>query len=83
MLVADVAERLGVPLADAGAGRPSRGCSSLLDPGLEPTNPLDVWGSGADTETLFGDCLAALADDPDVGAVALAVDLVEEYDGDE
>jgi acyl-CoA synthetase (NDP forming) len=27
--------------------------------------------------------LAALADDPDVGAVALAVDLVEEYDGDE
>ena len=42
-----------------------------------------MWGSGADTETLFGDCLAALADDPGVDAVALAVDLVEEYDGDE
>src|SRR4029077_3774920 len=40
-------------------------------------------GSGADTEDLFGDAMAALADDPEVGAVALAVDLVEEYDGDE
>ena len=82
VLVADVAERLGVPLAPLAPATVER-LSSLLDPGLEPTNPLDVWGSGADTESLFGDCLAALADDPGVGAVALAVDLVEEYDGDE
>jgi acetate---CoA ligase (ADP-forming) len=82
VLVADVADRLGVRLASLAPATVSR-LESLLDPGLEPTNPLDVWGSGADTETLFGDCLAALADDPDVGAVALAVDLVEEYDGDE
>src|SRR3954451_11554701 len=82
VLVADVAERLGVPFASLSAPTVSR-LGGLLDPGLEPTNPLDVWGSGADTETLFGDCLSALADDPDVGAVALAVDLVEEYDGDE
>jgi acetate---CoA ligase (ADP-forming) len=82
VLVADVADRLGVPfatLSDTTVGR----LTSLLDEGLEPTNPLDVWGSGADTEVLFGDCLAALADDPGVGAVALAVDLVEEYDGDD
>ncbi len=82
VLVADVAERLDVPLAPLAPATVAR-LSALLDPGLEPTNPLDVWGSGADTETLFGDCLAALADDPGVGAVALAVDLVEEYDGDE
>jgi acetate---CoA ligase (ADP-forming) len=82
VLVADVAERLGVPFAVLAEPTVVR-LEGLLDPGLEATNPLDVWGTGADTETLFGDCLAALADDPEVGAVALAVDLVEEYDGDE
>ena len=82
VLVADVAERLAVPFADLAPATTER-LTALLDPGLEPTNPLDVWGSGADTEDLFGDSLAALADDPGVGAVALAVDLVEEYDGDE
>ncbi len=82
VLVADVAERLAVPFATLAPASVER-LASLLDPGLEPTNPLDVWGSGADTEQLFGAALEALADDPDVGAVALAVDLVEEYDGDE
>jgi acetate---CoA ligase (ADP-forming) len=82
VLVADVGERLGVRFATLSEATTSR-LSELLDPGLEPINPLDVWGRGAETEQLFGDCLAALADDPDVGAVALAVDLVEEYDGDE
>jgi acyl-CoA synthetase (NDP forming) len=82
VLVADVAERLGVPFAELATPTVAR-LESLLDPGLEPTNPLDVWGSGADTEDLFGEALTALADDPAVGAVALAVDLVEEYDGDE
>ena len=82
VLVADVAERLGVRFADLAPATIAR-LTDLLDPGLEPTNPLDVWGTGADTEDLFGDAMAALADDPDVGAVALAVDLVEEYDGDE
>jgi acetate---CoA ligase (ADP-forming) len=82
VLVADVAERLGVPFADLAPETIAR-LTSMLDPGLEATNPLDVWGTGAGTEDLFGDALAALADDPEVGAVALAVDLVEEYDGDD
>ena len=82
VLVADVAERLGVLFAELAPATIAR-LTALLDPGLEPTNPLDVWGSGADTEDLFGDALAALADDPEVGAVALAVDLVQEYDGDD
>ena len=47
-----------------------------------PSNPLDVWGGGADTRGLFADCLAAMAADPAVGVTALAVDLVPEYDGD-
>jgi acyl-CoA synthetase (NDP forming) len=55
----------------------------LLDPGLVPTNPLDVWGTGADTRDVFGASLVALAADPAVQAVALAVDLVPELDGDQ
>jgi len=55
----------------------------LLDPGLLPTNPLDVWGTGADTRQLFADSLVALARDESVDAIALAVDLVPELDGDQ
>ena len=55
---------------------------ALLDDGLLPTNPLDVWGTGADTRNLFGACLQAMVDDPGVGVTALAVDLVTEFDGD-
>jgi acyl-CoA synthetase (NDP forming) len=79
---ADLAAEAGVPfapLAPATAGR----LAALLDEGLAPGNPLDVWGTGRDTESLFAGCLDALAADPSVGAVALAVDLVPEFDGDE
>ena len=57
--------------------------AELLDPGLTPTNPLDVWGRGTDTEQLFTDCLRVLADDAAVRVVALAVDLVPEFDADD
>ena len=79
--VVDMAAELRVPFASLGAGTVDR-LSGLLDPGLVPANPLDVWGTGADTRELFGGSLAALADDPAVAAVALAVDLVHELDGD-
>jgi acetate---CoA ligase (ADP-forming) len=82
VLAADVAEAVGVPFAPL-SERTVKRLGDLLDPGLEPTNPLDVWGAGHDSESLFADCLVALADDDDVDVVALAVDLVPEYDGDE
>jgi len=82
VLAADVAHRLGVPFAELAAGTRRR-IGEWLDPGLEVVNPLDVWGTGAGTRELFARCLTALAEDPAVAAVALAVDLVEEYDGDE
>jgi acyl-CoA synthetase (NDP forming) len=81
-MVADVAESVGVPFAPLGDDTNHR-LRALLDPGLIPGNPLDVWGTGADTEELFGGCLAAMAEDDAVSAVALAVDLVVEYDGDQ
>jgi acetate---CoA ligase (ADP-forming) len=79
---ADLAAELGVPFAPLGPATRDR-LSAALDPGLAPDNPLDVWGTGRDTEPLFAECLSALAADPAVAAVALAVDLVPEFDGDE
>jgi acyl-CoA synthetase (NDP forming) len=80
--VADLAAGLGVPFG-ALAPRTTQRLAEVLDPGLTPANPLDVWGSGRDTEPLFTQCLSALAADPAVGAVALSVDLVPEFDGDD
>ncbi len=79
--VADLADELDVPFAAIGPATMAR-LSELLDPGLVPANPLDVWGTGADTRELFGSSLIALADDPAVAVVALAIDLVHELDGD-
>jgi acyl-CoA synthetase (NDP forming) len=81
-LVADVAHELGVRFAPLNPAT-QRTLADLLDPGLEVTNPLDVWGRGGDTADLFSSSLLALAAEPAVGAVALCVDLVPEYDGDE
>ncbi|MBV9093267.1 MAG: CoA-binding protein, partial [Streptosporangiaceae bacterium] len=80
--IADLAADLAVPFTAIAAATRDR-LAAVLDPGLEPGNPLDVWGTGRDTETLLTECLSALACDPAVAAVALAVDLVPEFDGDE
>jgi acyl-CoA synthetase (NDP forming) len=80
--VADVADELGVPFAAISEETTTR-LAGLLDPGLEPANPLDVWGTGARAGEQLSGSLAALADDPAVRAVALAVDLVHEFDGDQ
>jgi acyl-CoA synthetase (NDP forming) len=79
---ADLAEDCGVPFAAIGPATKAR-LADILDPGLAPANPLDVWGTGADTRGLFTNSLVTLAEDPSVDAVALAVDLVHELDGDE
>lgn len=42
-----------------------------------------MWGTGANTRELFSRSLITLAEDPSVSAVALAVDLVHELDGDD
>jgi acetate---CoA ligase (ADP-forming) len=79
--VADVADELGVPFAAISPATTAR-LAALLDPGLEPANPLDVWGTGSRAGEQLAGSLAALADDPAVRVVTLAVDLVHEFDGD-
>ncbi len=81
-MVVDLADELGTPYAALGGPTLDR-LSGLLDPGLVPGNPLDVWGTGAETRTLFADSMRAMSDDPAVGVVALAIDLVHEFDGDD
>ena len=80
-LCADVAHSLQVPFADL-AESTLTSITDLLDEGLLATNPLDVWGTGADTRALFGACLRVITEDPAVAVTALAVDLVTEFDSD-
>ncbi len=80
-LVVDLAESLGVPFAPI-SGQTHERLAELLDPGLEPGNPLDAWGTGAEAQNVFAGSLLALASDESVAAVAFGVDLVPEFDND-
>lgn len=79
--IADLAADLGVPFGPIGEVTLGR-LAGVLDPGLEPGNPLDMWGAGTKAQWQLTESLVALAADPAVAAVALAVDLVTEFDGD-
>ena len=79
--IADLADELGVPFAAIDDATKER-LAGVLEPGLEPANPLDMWGGSREAERQLTESLAALADDPAVAAVALAVDLLTEFDGD-
>jgi acyl-CoA synthetase (NDP forming) len=81
VLVADVAERLRVPFAPL-SDATVKTLKGFLGPGLAAVNPLDVWGTGADTASLVTNSLLALSRDDVVRVIGLAVDLVPEYDGD-
>jgi acyl-CoA synthetase (NDP forming) len=80
-LTADLAHSLGVDFATLSESTVSA-IEELLDDGLTATNPLDLWGTGADTYELFRASLRMIVDDPAVAVTALAVDLVTEFDGD-
>jgi acetate---CoA ligase (ADP-forming) len=79
--VADLAEQAGVPFAAISEATRGR-LAQVLEPGLAAANPLDMWAGSRDAEQQLTRSLSILADDPAVAAVALAVDLVTEPDGD-
>ncbi|MFZ0664670.1 MAG: acetate--CoA ligase family protein, partial [Acidimicrobiales bacterium] len=81
-LMVDVAAELSVRFAPICA-ETEADLEGILDSGLEPGNPLDLWGRGADIADTFGSALSVLADDPEVDAVCLSVDLVYEFDEDD
>ena len=80
--VADVADELGCR-SRRSARRPRPGWPPCSTRAWSLPNPLDVWGTGTRAQEQLTGSLAALADDPAVRAVALAVDLVHEFDGDD
>lgn len=80
-MLLDYAETSGVPIA-AISQATRKSLIEILDPGLEPDNPVDAWGTGHDAQQVFDRCLRALADDPAVGLLAFAVDLTAEQSPD-
>src|SRR5258706_5815639 len=77
-LLVDLAVEAGVPFAGIAPATVAR-LASRLDHGLDPVNPLDAWGTGHDYEGIFGDCLAALAADPDTALAAFCVEINDGY----
>jgi acyl-CoA synthetase (NDP forming) len=73
-LLIDLAEDIGVPLARI-SDETKRELSKHLDPGLEPVNPLDAWGTGHDAVNVFERCLEALMADPDTAAAVVVSDI--------
>jgi acetate---CoA ligase (ADP-forming) len=78
-LLIDSAHQVGVELARLSSETRAT-LSGVLEPGLEPDNPVDAWGTGHGHEGIFETSLRALADDPAVGLVAFCVDLTAEED---
>ncbi len=76
-LLIDLATDHRVPLATLGEGAVRR-IADVLEPGLPAENPVDAWGTGAEFDSIFLECLRAVAADDSVGVVALAVDLTPE-----
>ena len=72
-LLCDLAKDIGVPIADIGEGTRTR-LGQRLDPGLEPVNPLDAWGTGRDATGIFEDCLTALLADGEAGVGLIVSD---------
>ena len=70
-LFVDLAQVNNVRLADIEAPTRER-LAELLDPGLEPINPLDVWVTGYDYERVFTETFSALLADKNaaIGIVA-------------
>ena len=73
-MIVDLAAARGVRFADISAGTLDR-LRPHLDSGLQPANPLDVWGSGRDFERHVEASMDAMLDDPDTAVGALFQDI--------
>jgi acyl-CoA synthetase (NDP forming) len=77
-MTVDLAAGLGVAYAEIGATTRAR-LAEHLDPGLEPANPLDAWGTGADYTNNFAACMTALVEDPASAMGVLFADIRDGY----
>ena len=73
-LLVDLGESEGIeftPLAEETRQK----LSEVLEPGLDPVNPLDAWGTGHGADDIYSKGIQALDADPSTGITLLAVDL--------
>jgi acetate---CoA ligase (ADP-forming) len=77
-LMIDLADRVGVRFA-AISGATKNKIAARLDPGLEASNPLDAWGTGAEFIPHFAQCFGDLLADPDAALGLFNADLRDGY----
>ncbi len=70
----DLAEPIGVEFGKISEATESR-LKEILEPGLEPINPLDAWGTGNGSDNIYVESSLALDADPSTGLLVFAVDL--------
>jgi acyl-CoA synthetase (NDP forming) len=73
-LMVDLAEAEGVEFAPISNETEAR-LAEILEPGLDPVNPLDAWGTGNNADDIYLNSLLALDADPSTGMTLFAVDL--------
>ena len=74
-LARDGHEVVGVDVAAQKIDAIASGNAPVLEPGLDPINPLDAWGTGNGSDDIFVECVLALDSDPSTGLSLFAVDL--------
>ena len=77
-MIIDLADRAEVPFA-AITQTTAATIAAHLDPGLEPTNPLDAWGTGAEFVAQMTACFGALVDDPAAALGVFCADIRDNY----
>ena len=77
-MIVDLAHDLKVPYAPLETATIER-LRGHLDLGLKPENPLDAWGTGHGHEENYTGCLAALAEDPNVGVTCFFNNIRDDY----
>jgi len=70
----DLAETVGVEFGAISSTTEAQ-LQAVLEPGLEPINPLDAWGTGNASEDIYIECSLALDADSSTGLTLFAVDL--------
>jgi acyl-CoA synthetase (NDP forming) len=78
-LIVDLASDHQLPFAQISAAT-THALREQLDPGLEPINPLDAWGTGRDFEQIFETSLLALMNDEDSALGLFVCDLCDDLD---
>ena len=77
-ILMDLATDFGVPFAQINEDTVKK-LEENLEPGLEPINPLDAWGTGNNYAEIFENCWQALVEDPSTAIGVFQADLTSHF----